>query len=310
MEGSTSCEGTTKPEYKESIGKKVGRRGKWSSATLDDFIDIVVNNENYIEKLIFRNTKYQQNGIIYEKILNELKIRCSARGEKIEFNVSQLRNKFKKCVSDCKKAALIIKTATGVQRFQEEKGYGVWFNQLFALIRTRDSCKPEKATEPSASNKDAEDNAPEKVYVPVRSRIKDKKKDQEKTISEVVDVVKSMIDKDPMKDLVNLMREEMRQSREHELMMLQLMLNGSTSTSNFQAQGQIPDTPQSFQQNLYYQSNVSPSGFMNGVNQLTAVSRPEFLHSQQSLYAEAFPYGPHAMSSSGSSERPKKYQQL
>ena len=99
----------------------------------------------------------------------------------MDFNVSQLRNKFKKCVGDCKKVALTIKTATGMKKIQREKGYGAWFDQLFALIKTRDSCKPESAIEPSANKDDHEeagkddddDNiavTPKKVYVPVRSK--------------------------------------------------------------------------------------------------------------------------------------------
>ena len=115
-----------------------------------------------------------------------------------------------KCVGDCKKVALTIKTATGIKKIQREKGYGAWFNQLFALIKTRDSCRPEMATEPSA-NKDEEQTGkdddddddenvevtPKKVYVPIRSKRKDKWKEQEKTLSEVVDLVKNMVDKDP-----------------------------------------------------------------------------------------------------------------
>ena len=83
--------------------KKSGRKGQWSSDNLDDFIDIIVNNEDYMEKLIFSNTKYRHNGIIYDKIRKELQKRSLERGETMDFNVNQLRNKFKKCVGDCKK---------------------------------------------------------------------------------------------------------------------------------------------------------------------------------------------------------------
>ena len=38
-------------------------------------------------------------------------------------------------------------------------------------------------------------------------------------------MVKSMVDKDPMKDLVSMVREEMKQSREHDLQLYQLMFN-------------------------------------------------------------------------------------
>ena len=46
---------------------------------------------------------------------------------------------------------MTIKTASGIKRFQEERGYGACFNQLFEVVKTRDSCSPELATEPSAS---------------------------------------------------------------------------------------------------------------------------------------------------------------
>ena len=79
-------------------------------AQLDDFIDIIVNSEQYKEKLIFHNTKNKSNGKLYERILEKLKKRCSERGEELAFNVNQLRQKFKRCIAECKHAALTIKT--------------------------------------------------------------------------------------------------------------------------------------------------------------------------------------------------------
>ena len=114
---------------KKSKGKKKksGRKSAWSPEDVDDFIDIVVSNTYYKRKLIFTNTKCQRNEI-YEDILTELKKRASARGKELKFNVKQLRTKFQKCVSDCKQAALTIRTATGIKRFQEDRG----FKPLFA----------------------------------------------------------------------------------------------------------------------------------------------------------------------------------
>ena len=53
--------------------------------------------------------------------------------------VNQIRSKFKKLVSECKKVILTIKTATGIKRFLDDKGYGAWFDKLFAIIKTRDT---------------------------------------------------------------------------------------------------------------------------------------------------------------------------
>ena len=115
--------------------KKSGRRGNWSSDNLDDFIDIIVNNEDYVEKLIFRDTKYSHNSMIYEKIRNELEKRSSERGESMDFSVNQLRNKFKKCIGDCEKVALTIKTATGIKKIQREKAMELGLTSRLPLLR-------------------------------------------------------------------------------------------------------------------------------------------------------------------------------
>lgn len=67
------------------------------------------------------------------------------------FSISQMRTKSKKCNSECKNAAMTIKTATGIKRFQDSQGYGKWFPTLFAVAKTRESCQPEQAIEPSPS---------------------------------------------------------------------------------------------------------------------------------------------------------------
>ena len=72
--------------------KKAGRKAQWSNSTLDDFIDIIVNNTNYQRKLIITNTKNQQNSALYDEVLKELKTRCTIRKETIDFSVTQLRN--------------------------------------------------------------------------------------------------------------------------------------------------------------------------------------------------------------------------
>ena len=130
--------------------KKAGRTSRWSQELVDDLIDIIVSNEQYKRKLIFMNTKFQQNGVIYGKVCEELKQRCAVRGQDMPFTVVQTRSKFKKCISECKKVALTIKTATGIKSFLDDKGYGAWFDKLYSIVKTRDACQPEQAVEPSA----------------------------------------------------------------------------------------------------------------------------------------------------------------
>ena len=79
-----------------------------------------------------------------------LKATCAERNEECTFTLGQLGCKFKKLVSECNKLALTNKTASGVQKFIRERGYGAAFNQLYALVKTLGSCNPEKAVEPSA----------------------------------------------------------------------------------------------------------------------------------------------------------------
>ena len=64
-------------EKKGKEKKKPGRKSNWSPEAVDDFIDIAVNDDYYKRKLIFTNTKNQKNGVIYEKILLQLKERAA-----------------------------------------------------------------------------------------------------------------------------------------------------------------------------------------------------------------------------------------
>lgn len=62
--------------------------------------------------------------------------RENERGEHIALTIQQIHTKFKRCVSDCKHAAMTIKPATRIQRFQDQKGHGKWFDLLFLLVKT------------------------------------------------------------------------------------------------------------------------------------------------------------------------------
>lgn len=215
-------------------------------AALDDFIDIIISNDHYKQKLIFQNTKFQSNGKIYERVLEELKKRGHDRKEVLAFSVGQLRQKFKKCTQECKKVALTIKTASGIQNFIAEKGYGAWFNQLYALVKTRDSCDPEQALEPTTASKTTcptnhntstsrEDSAgssteaesgldkekQKSLFVPVKNK---KRKIKQDPLSEAIQMMKQVIENDPTKDLIKFIKEDIDKSREHELKLVQMMM--------------------------------------------------------------------------------------
>ena len=217
---------------KKNVKKnKTGRKAQWTDSLLSDMVDIVVSSEYYKKKLIFTNTKNQKNGAIYGNVLEELKTRASARNETVPFTAVQLRNKFKKAVAECKKTALTIKSATGIKRFQDEKNYGPWFNQLFGLVKTRDSCQPELAVEPSADTPSpqadslegsASVHSNEELYVP-RHRSGKKRKNDE-ALHEILGVVKTMLENDPMKDYIQFAREEAAAARQHEMRMMQMFM--------------------------------------------------------------------------------------
>ena len=220
--------------------KKPGRKAKWCPRALDDLIDIIVSNSSYKKKLIFTNTKNQRNGELYGEILKEVKARASARGEDFHFSVNQLRSKFKKCVSLCKQAALTQKTATGIKRFQEDQGFGKWFTALCEVVKTRESCQPNLALEPSASSSPSDlsvesldDSGKEKeLFVPVKTKRRQSSKERlDSATTETLTLVREAVQNDPTKELISFMKEEMEKSREHELKLFQLLLSHRSNAS-------------------------------------------------------------------------------
>ncbi|XP_046854719.1 uncharacterized protein LOC124447762 [Xenia sp. Carnegie-2017] len=162
-----------------------------------------------------------------------------------------MRNKFKKCIGECKHAAMTIKTASGIKRFQEGKGYGIWFKQLFQLVQSRDSCRPEMAIEPSVSSdissssssgnpslidleeeeeirqlEEGEDSV-KKSFVPMKRR----KLSTKDNVGEAIALLKTMVDNDPSKELLRFMQDEAEVARKHEIEMTKLFLNCLTSSN-------------------------------------------------------------------------------
>ena len=166
----------------------------WATDVVNDLVDIITSNERYQRKLIFTNTKNQNNRIIYDEVLTKLKKRATERGETITFNIQQTRSKFKRCISDCKQAAMTVKTATGIRRFQDDKGLGKWFSLLFPLVKSRDSCQPDMAVEPSSTNdplnEEEEIAKTFKDFVP-RKKIKPTKKN---AVVEAVELFKQVVE--------------------------------------------------------------------------------------------------------------------
>ena len=110
--------------------KKQGRRPSWSATLEQDLVDIIASNHLYKQKLIYENMRKVPNTRMYEEIAKELGKRAEERQEKFEFDVTQIRNKFKTLTAECKKVSLTIKTATGITKCRDDKGFGSWFDVL------------------------------------------------------------------------------------------------------------------------------------------------------------------------------------
>ena len=187
----------------------------------------MICRSEYYKKLIFTNTKNSKNAQIYGNVLKELGQRYEDRS--FLFSVYQFMNKFKKCISDCKKIALTVKTSTGVKWVQDEKQLGAWFNQLFPLVQTRDSCNPDMAVESSSSLQlsngeavkrasdnrtptdeqssdgfDLGDESDKKQFVPIKKvRTKNvKSQNSSSALSTAVELFEKVVNNDPTTQLV------------------------------------------------------------------------------------------------------------
>ena len=70
------------------------------------------------KKLIFTNTKKPSNSEVFKHVLTQLNEKYNATKRKdFPFVVAQMKNKFKWCISTCKKICLTVKTASGITRF-------------------------------------------------------------------------------------------------------------------------------------------------------------------------------------------------
>ena len=157
-----------------------------------------------------------------------------------EFPVlEQLKLKFKKFASEYKRAVLTIKTGTGIKRFQEDKNFGGWFQKLYDIVKTRDSCQPEQAREPSATQfcrnvtciptADTAESETSSVDLSQNMFVSEKqpkrKSNRDDPICEAMKLMKTMAENGPTKELISFMKDDIEKAREHELKLMQMMLS-------------------------------------------------------------------------------------
>lgn len=261
-------EGDEPTKHNPKAKKNTGRKSLWTSEHLDDMVDAITNNESYKRKLIFTNNKRATNTEVYTQVLKQLK----ERHPSFPFTLPQMRTKFKWCISTCKKVALTIETASGIKRFVEDKGFGKWFDALFPLIKSRDSCQPEQAIEPSTSTSSSPCSTPseleedeEKIedktegetramFVPIKKR--KRKENEPGPADKMLKLLEEMVENDQTKDLLQFMREDAEKSRQHELECLRLLTGQSYGPSYSQGYAPPPTVPQTWQQEHYTNHSV------------------------------------------------------
>ena len=236
FQGDTTQTDTSGAE--SEIGKKKrGRKATWQESQITDMVNIIVNNEALLRKLVFTNTKKACNTDAYQNVLIELNEQYKKdTGKDFPFTVKQMRSKFMWCVAICKNISLTIKKASGIKRIVDEKGYGKWFNLLFPFVKSRDSCDPAQAIEPGncpdveteldhdseCSDQGDNDEAPSKhAFVPKKSATAKRSKTEH--LAKAVELLNTAIENDPTKEMLQLMREEMQQSRQQEVRYLQMI---------------------------------------------------------------------------------------
>ena len=68
--------------------------------------------------------------------------RAAPDGRKNTIIHSQVKNKFKKLVCECKSISLSQRTTHRISCYHVEKSYGKWWNILFLLVGSRESADP------------------------------------------------------------------------------------------------------------------------------------------------------------------------
>ena len=139
--------------------QNVGRKPQWTTILTDALVDIILENDKFQEKLSLTNVKNSNNSQYYQQVFKELKDRFKRRDSIFTYDLNQTRQKFKRCVSICREAVLKIKTASGIQHFQDEKEYGSWFKKLFEVVKSMDNCQPDQAIEPGTSTSSNSSNS-------------------------------------------------------------------------------------------------------------------------------------------------------
>ena len=141
-------------------------------------------------------------------------------------------------MSTCREAALKIKTASGIQRFQDEKEYGSWFKKLFEVVKSMDNCQSDQAIEPgtstssNSSNSKCEGTFNESItktsekrplFVPIHETTKKAQKRHTENIQSTLDKINEALNADPTKELISFLKEDSERQQRQDERFLSLM---------------------------------------------------------------------------------------
>ena len=102
-----------------------------------------MDNDKYKEKLLLTIVKHIKFGQYYDDVVEELKERCSRRGEELPLNVAQTRQKFNLYINICRDAVMKVKTSSSIKRFQEDEELGSWLGKFLPITTSMDNCQPQ-----------------------------------------------------------------------------------------------------------------------------------------------------------------------
>ena len=128
-------------------------------------------------------------------------------------------------MSWCKTAAMTVQISTGIPNFRDDKRLGSWFNQLYPVVKSRESCQLEQGLEPSNENEEEIENACDvnktKMFVPKKT----KNAGENDAFAQAVRCFNKMAEKDDTKEILDYMREENDKNRQTQLELYKMECN-------------------------------------------------------------------------------------
>ena len=187
-----------------------------------------------------------------------------------------------------------------------QKNYGSWFPMLFPLVKTRDSCQPERAVEPSTGGSEDVDgqssaspassleeseqsmvntsSEDKKLFVQVKNRGKKRKN----VSSSAVECMEKLLERDPTKELLKFYKEENEKARRHELQLMEMIMSVQQPTEHVQRSTPV-NSPQ------YGYIAVSPQhafGYMEsgGLHQVQGETDPGVRNNSPTFFSLDFDF--------------------